>query len=117
VRQHSAQLLQQRFDNGLETMGSLRQAQSREATASADLSAARQAIAQQKLSIAALMGAGPDRGMSLRRPAASLLHPQGLPATLQADLLGRRRTWPPPDCAPKPPPAASTSPALRFTPM
>jgi NodT family efflux transporter outer membrane factor (OMF) lipoprotein len=90
VRQHSAQLLQQRFDNGLETMGSLRQAQSREATASADLSAARQAIAQQKLSIAALMGAGPDRGMSLRRPAASLLHPQGLPATLQADLLGRR---------------------------
>ncbi|WP_205677532.1 efflux transporter outer membrane subunit [Aquitalea denitrificans] len=90
VRQHSAQLLQQRFDNGLETMGSLRQAQSREATANADLSAARQAIAQQKLSIAALMGAGPDRGMNLRRPAASLLHPQGLPATLQADLLGRR---------------------------
>lgn len=90
VRQHSAQLLQQRFDNGLETMGSLRQAQSREATANADLSAARQAIAQQKLSIAALMGAGPDRGMRLRRPAASLLHPQGLPATLQADLLGRR---------------------------
>ena len=90
VRQHSAQLLQQRFDNGLETLGSLRQAQSREATASADLSAARQAIAQQKLSIAALMGAGPDRALSLRRPAASLLHPQGLPATLQADLLGRR---------------------------
>jgi NodT family efflux transporter outer membrane factor (OMF) lipoprotein len=90
VRQHSAQLLQQRFDNGLETMGSLRQAQSRQATASADLSAARQSIAQQKLSIAALMGAGPDRGLSLRRPAASLLHPQGLPATLQADLLGRR---------------------------
>ncbi|WP_255497369.1 efflux transporter outer membrane subunit [Aquitalea sp. LB_tupeE] len=90
VRQHSAQLLQQRFDNGLETMGTLRQAQSRQATASADLSAARQAIAQQKLSIAALMGAGPDRGMSLRRPAGSLLHPQGLPASLQADLLGRR---------------------------
>lgn len=90
VRQHSAELLQQRFDNGLETLGSLRQAQSRAASATADLSAARQAIAQQRLSIAALMGAGPDRGLSIRRPAASLLHPQGLPATLQADLLGRR---------------------------
>lgn len=90
VRQNSTALLQQRFDNGLETLGSLRQAQSRSAAASADLSAARQAIAQQKLSIAALMGAGPDRAQSMRRPATSLLHPQSLPATLQADLLGRR---------------------------
>jgi len=90
VRQHSVELLQQRFDNGLETLGSLRQAESRNAGAAADLSAARQAIAQQRFSLAALMGAGPDRGLAIQRPAASLLHSQGLPATLQAELLGRR---------------------------
>ncbi|RQO77633.1 multidrug transporter [Aquitalea sp. FJL05] len=90
VRRHSVELLQQRYDNGLETLGSLRQAESRAAGASADLSAARQAIAQQRFSLAALMGAGPDRGLVIARPQASLLHAQGLPATLQADLLGRR---------------------------
>jgi NodT family efflux transporter outer membrane factor (OMF) lipoprotein len=90
VRRHSVELLQQRYDNGLETLGSLRQAESRAAGASADLSAARQAIAQQRYSLAALMGAGPDRGLAIARPQAGLLHAQGLPATLQADLLGRR---------------------------
>ncbi len=90
VRKQSANLLRQRYDNGLETLGSLRQAESRAAAAEADLSAARQAIAQQQLALAALMGAGPDRGLTIARPSANLAKPQGLPATLRADLIGRR---------------------------
>ncbi|MFC3533631.1 efflux transporter outer membrane subunit [Vogesella facilis] len=90
VRQHSAQLLQARQQQGLETEGSVRQAASRLAGAEADLLAAEQAIALQRHALAALLGAGPDRGGDIARPAASVGQPQGLPASLQAELLGRR---------------------------
>jgi NodT family efflux transporter outer membrane factor (OMF) lipoprotein len=40
--------------------------------------------------IAALVGAGPDRGLSIQRPPAEAVKAFGLPAQLQANLLGRR---------------------------
>ncbi|XLM21229.1 efflux transporter outer membrane subunit, partial [Chromobacterium piscinae] len=68
----------------------LRQAESREAAARADLEAADESIALQRHSLAALIGAGPDRGLAIARPASGLFREQRLPATLAAELLGRR---------------------------
>lgn len=90
VRRHSEALLKDRQQNGLETLGSVRQAESRRAAAEADLTAADEMIALRRNSLAALLGAGPDRGLSISRPTVDLSQPQGLPATVQAELLGRR---------------------------
>jgi len=40
--------------------------------------------------IAVLLGAGPDRGLSIQRPTARPAEDFGLPANLPADLIGRR---------------------------
>jgi NodT family efflux transporter outer membrane factor (OMF) lipoprotein len=40
--------------------------------------------------LAALMGAGPDRGLAIIRPSAAALRPLGVPASLKLDLIGRR---------------------------
>jgi NodT family efflux transporter outer membrane factor (OMF) lipoprotein len=40
--------------------------------------------------IAALIGAGPDRGLAIQRPPAAAVKAFGLPQELQAQLLGRR---------------------------
>lgn len=90
VRSHTAQLLRERQRQGMETLGSVRQAESREAAARADLEAADESIALQRHSLAALIGAGPDRGLAIARPASGLFREQRLPATLAAELLGRR---------------------------
>ncbi|QEL56824.1 efflux transporter outer membrane subunit [Chromobacterium paludis] len=90
VRGHTAALLRERRQQGMETLGSVRQAESREAAARADLAAADESIALQRHSLAALMGAGPDRGLAITRPAANLFREQRLPDTLAAELLGRR---------------------------
>jgi NodT family efflux transporter outer membrane factor (OMF) lipoprotein len=47
-------------------------------------------IALQRNAIAALLGAGPDRGLAIERPTVRLTRGFGLPAQLSADLLGRR---------------------------
>lgn len=46
------------------------------------------ALLRQKLGV--LLGAGPDRGQSLRRPRLRLALPVGLPSDLPAELIGRR---------------------------
>lgn len=40
--------------------------------------------------LAALLGAGPDRGLTIARPAASLVAEPALPSRLPSELLGRR---------------------------
>ena len=90
VRQHSEKLLVERQQQGLETMSSVKQAQSRRATARAELTAANQAIALQGNALAALLGMGPDRGQRIERPTLDLSQPQGLPSTLQAELIAHR---------------------------
>ena len=47
-------------------------------------------IALQRNGIAALLGAGPDRGLAIGRPAPSFAVGTGLPPNLALDLLGRR---------------------------
>jgi NodT family efflux transporter outer membrane factor (OMF) lipoprotein len=47
-------------------------------------------IALTRNALAALLGAGPDRGLAIARPTAAALAPIALPSTLPAELLGRR---------------------------
>jgi NodT family efflux transporter outer membrane factor (OMF) lipoprotein len=46
-------------------------------------------VALSRNRIAALVGAGPDRGLDIQRPVAQAMY-VGLPTTLPADLIGRR---------------------------
>ena len=90
IRQKTASLFTQRFDNGLETRGGLRNADARRAVAEGELLALDEHIALQRNRLAALLGAGPDRALSLAAPTLKLDRAFGLPTELSADLLGRR---------------------------
>jgi NodT family efflux transporter outer membrane factor (OMF) lipoprotein len=68
----------------------LRQVEARRAAAQADVQSYQEQIDLQRHRLAALMGAGPDRGLAIRRPAIDLARPFALPENLAADLLGRR---------------------------
>ena len=58
--------------------------------ARADLAATDEGITLTRNRLAALLGAGPDRGASIALPTARVLPAVGLPATLALDLIGRR---------------------------
>jgi NodT family efflux transporter outer membrane factor (OMF) lipoprotein len=90
VRVKTSDLFRRRFDHGLETLRSVRQVDARRASAEADVLAVNEQISLQRNRIAALLGAGPDRGLTIARPAVDLAQPVGLPPQLSADLLGRR---------------------------
>ena len=90
VRAKTAELFRHRHDNGLETLGSVRQVESRRASAEGDLLALDEQLLLQRHRIAALLGAGPDRGLALSRPAVNLDRAFGLPSEVSAHLLGRR---------------------------
>jgi NodT family efflux transporter outer membrane factor (OMF) lipoprotein len=90
VRTRTAELFAQRFANGLETRGSLREADARQAAAEGDLLQADEQIGLQRNRLAALLGAGPDRGRVIARPEFKFEHHFALPAELAVNLLGRR---------------------------
>jgi NodT family efflux transporter outer membrane factor (OMF) lipoprotein len=90
LRAKTAELFGKRFTNGLETKGSLRQAESRRAGSEAEVLILEEQIALQKNRLAALLGAGPDRGLAIARPKVSFTRTFTLPATLSAELIGRR---------------------------
>ncbi|HVY07203.1 MAG TPA: efflux transporter outer membrane subunit [Burkholderiales bacterium] len=90
VRSKTADLFRRRFENGLETRGGVKQVEARRASAAADVFAIEEQIGLQRNRIAALMGAGPDRGLAIRRPAIDISKSFGLPQNLAADLVGRR---------------------------
>ena len=89
VRSDTASLLEERQSQGLENQGAVKSADAARAAAEAQLASVNESIALTKNRIAALMGAGPDRGLSIARPALSI-KAFGLPRNVQADLLGRR---------------------------
>lgn len=89
VRGASADLSAKRALAGLENQGAQRQGESRAASARADVTALDEAIAQTRNRLAALVGAGPDRGLSIARP--QLASPDvGLPPQAGIELIGRR---------------------------
>ena len=90
IREKTASLFAERFTHGLETRGGVREADAKGAQAKTDLLLLNEQIALQRNRLAALVGAGPDRGLSLNRPSVTLNRPVGLPERLAADLLGRR---------------------------
>jgi NodT family efflux transporter outer membrane factor (OMF) lipoprotein len=90
VRRDSEGLISQRASQGLETHAAEERAHAGRAAAEAELAALDEGIGLTKNRIAALMGQGPDLGLSITRPAPGAIRAFGLPANLQAELIGRR---------------------------
>ena len=90
LRHQSEDLTRSRVAAGIDSQSDLELARSRHATARAELASADEAVALSRNRIAALLGAGPDRGAKLPTPVLSARAPLPLPAALAAGLLGRR---------------------------
>ncbi len=90
IRLASQKLVSDRMTNGLETRGSARQADATVSSARAQLAAAKMAIELRQHQIAALIGAGPDRGLEIGRPRVGVLASLGLPADVTTELVARR---------------------------
>ncbi len=90
VRTATFNLTSQRVTNGADTRAELSQAQAGPSEARADVAALDEAIATTKNRIAALTGQGPDRGLTITRPAPGAPRAFGLPDNLAANLVGRR---------------------------
>lgn len=89
-REATRKLVAQRVANGAANTGELRQAEAALASADQDLAGAREQVGLARDQIAALLGAGPDRGLVIARPQSPSRREFGLPPNLAADLLGRR---------------------------
>lgn len=90
LRQKTAELFGERFTHGLETRGGVQEAKARLAGAEGELLGIDEQIGLQRNRIAALMGAGPDRGLAITRPTVNLAAGYGLPDELASGLLARR---------------------------
>ena len=89
-RRETLDLVTRRVTNGLDTRGELDQANAGVPQAKADLDAIDEQIAQTRDALAALLGQGPDRGLTITRPSVATIKAFGLPPQLAADLIGRR---------------------------
>jgi NodT family efflux transporter outer membrane factor (OMF) lipoprotein len=90
IRSKTLRFVRGRFDAGLETIDSVRQAEARVPQTRSDIAATDEAIMLDKHALAALVGKGPDRGLAIGRPAAGVLEAQGIPAGASINLIGRR---------------------------
>jgi NodT family efflux transporter outer membrane factor (OMF) lipoprotein len=89
VRTASAEVSGARARAGIENQASERRAESRAASSRADIVALDEAIALTRNRLAALVGAGPDRGLAITRPMLAR-PPLGIPSGAGIDLIGRR---------------------------
>ena len=83
-------LTQKRVASGIDSKFSLARIEAESASDRAHLEAADNAVHAAGLVLAALLGAGPDRALSIGRPALPGIPVLTLPSDLPADLLGRR---------------------------
>ena len=90
VRAATLDLMLRRRDQGLENEGAVARARSGLASAQGEEAAVAEQIDLTRHRLAALMGAGPDRGLSIARPAVQASADLALPLHLPADLVGRR---------------------------
>lgn len=90
IRRQNQSLFNQRYRHGLDTLTTVKQAQARLAQSEEELTAIDERIGLQRNKLAALMGKGPDRGLSIKRPTLNLTTDYTLPAELKMSLLGRR---------------------------
>ena len=91
VRGKTLALVGQRLENGLETRGEFKQQAASVPAARAEVDALDRQIALDRNQLAALLGAGPDRGLAVKIDGdAPALKPFGLPPLVGLDLVGRR---------------------------
>jgi NodT family efflux transporter outer membrane factor (OMF) lipoprotein len=90
LRTQTAKITRQRFAAGIDNAAELKQTDARVSQARADIEATDEAIGLTKNALAALIGAGPDRGLSIDRPQIAALKTQGVPADASTNLIGRR---------------------------
>ena len=90
VQADTAGLVSNRVRSGLDTEGQRRQASAQVPASQADVTAIDEAIAITRNELAALVGAGPDRGVAITRPTLAPPAPAALPASAGIELIGRR---------------------------
>ena len=90
IREQMFKLTGRRFSQGLENQGAVDEADANAASAREQLAEVDESIGLTRNRIAALLGAGPDRGLQIEPPAIQSIRAFGLPTDLQADLIGRR---------------------------
>ena len=90
VRAKTLELLDKRREHGMETLGAVKQAEARKAAAEEELLALEEQLALQRNRLAALLGAGPERGLGISRPTLSLDRAFPVPERLDLEWLGRR---------------------------
>jgi NodT family efflux transporter outer membrane factor (OMF) lipoprotein len=85
-------LTRQRLEAGIDSQAELKQAEAQLPALRGQLAQIDEAIGSARTALAALLGAGPDRGQRIERPqlAGAPAATARLPATLPLDLLGRR---------------------------
>lgn len=90
IRNQTLTYVRGRYDAGLENLDALRQAEARIPQTRGDIAATNEAIMLDKHAIAALVGSGPDRALTIERPRTASLQARGLPADASINLIGRR---------------------------
>jgi NodT family efflux transporter outer membrane factor (OMF) lipoprotein len=89
-RERILSLTQERHNAGLDSNVEVKQAETSVPATRVRVTQLHERIALTRNQLAALLGAGPDRGLSIARPTATTLAPVAIPSTLPAELLGRR---------------------------
>jgi NodT family efflux transporter outer membrane factor (OMF) lipoprotein len=90
LREEQDQLIALRVKAGLDTDMEVQQGLLQRANLKNEITSWRDAIALSRNQLAALMGAGPERGQQIAVPALAQQKNFGVPANLALDLLGRR---------------------------
>lgn len=90
VRKSLNELTTRRIAAGLDPQGDLQGGTQQLESLQAEQSQWQQAIALSRNQLAALLGKGPDRGLSIARPAVVPVRRQPLPDNLPLELIGRR---------------------------
>lgn len=90
ARDNTATLIGQRVEQGIENQSSQRQANALAAQARGAVVANREQIEKRRHALAALLGAGPDRTLTLTPPAIATIAPTPVPADAGIALAGRR---------------------------
>jgi NodT family efflux transporter outer membrane factor (OMF) lipoprotein len=90
VRKNTFALVAERRANGLAARAEYSQKEALVAVADGELEAIDRQIDITRHQLAALVGAGPDRGLAIEQPKVENLKPMGLPTSLKLDLVGRR---------------------------
>ncbi|MDE2184037.1 MAG: efflux transporter outer membrane subunit [Alphaproteobacteria bacterium] len=90
IRETDLSLVQSRYSRGLENRGQLSQAKAQLESAKTQAAVYDRLVLLARHQLAALLGKGPDRGLSIQPTLRAALKAPGLPSSLSVDLIGRR---------------------------